>query len=97
MIKLLEHGVDPNIVVTNDGDTALMLASLRGKSLVVKALLKRRERSQRGQGITAPAEINLQNNEGTTALMLAVISGYYWIVVTLLRNEADVNLQNNKI
>ena len=28
--------------------------------------------------------------------MLAVISGYYWIVVTLLRNEADVNLQNNK-
>ena len=40
VIKLLEHGVDPNIVVTNEGDTALMLASLRGKSLVVKALLE---------------------------------------------------------
>jgi 5-methylcytosine-specific restriction endonuclease McrBC regulatory subunit McrC len=66
----------------NHGETALMLASMKGNIKIVKLLLE------------YEANPNLQEEYGFTALMLASMKGNIKIVKLLLEYEANPNLQN---
>ena len=63
----------------NNGNTPLILASNRGHTLIVMALLKDN------------AKVNLSNNRDRTALYYACNKGHRAIVLALLKYDADCN------
>ena len=73
--------VDVNIA-TEDGVTALMLASHNGYISIVRELLKNN------------AKINVADEVGYTPLLFASSAGHSNIVKLLIRNNADVNATN---
>jgi uncharacterized protein len=83
--KLLKAGEDSNAVVSDMGDTALMLAARTGKPDAVKALLDHR------------ADPNKANAEGQTALMWAVAEKNAAAAKVLIDHGADVNAQTPKL
>lgn len=64
---LLNVGVDIN-ATNNDGDTALMVASINGDTKIVQVLIER------------GADVNATNKDGETALLIALYYGYTEIV-----------------
>ena len=78
---ILEYGLDVNIK-DNDGDTALIWASMYDYTEVVKLLLE------------SGADVNIKNNYGNTALIWASYNGHTEIVKLLLESGADVNIKN---
>jgi ankyrin repeat protein len=83
--KLIERGADINSEVINSkdrhGQTALMLASVRGHPAVVRLLV------ENGAALNHTAKYNL------SALMLAVINGNADIVQILVDAGADLQIQ----
>ncbi len=73
--------VDINIA-TEDGVTALMLASHNGHLSVVRALLQNN------------ANINLADEVGYTPLLFASSAGHSNLVNLLIKNNADINATN---
>ena len=78
---LLDKCADVNIQ-TNDGDTALIIASFTEQLDIVKILLDKKA-------------VNVQDKYGSTALMAASISGHMKIEWLLVDNNANVNIQDN--
>ena len=76
---LIKLGANINYIHTENGGTALMLASQNGHYQVVELLLKKH------------AHVNHQTQDGVTALMLASQNGHYQVVELLLKEHADVN------
>jgi ankyrin repeat protein len=83
--KLLKAGEDPNAVVSEAGDTALMLAARTGKPDALKVLLEH------------GADANKTNAEGQTALMWAVAEKNTAAAKILIDHKADVNAQTHKL
>lgn len=83
--KLLKAGEDPNAVVSDTGDTALMLAARTGKPDALKVLLD------------GGADVNKLNSEGQTALMWAVAEKNAAAAKVLIDRGADVNAQTHKL
>ena len=79
--RLLREGVDVD-EKTEDGLTALMLATIKGSVEIMHALL------QRG------ADANQKNNKGWTALRYAVSMGDINALQVLLASGADVNVKD---
>lgn len=77
---LLQHHADVNIVDRN-GNNALILAAIDGRSDVVNLLLEHNK-----------TNLNHQSKNGKTALIRACTSGYKDIVSNLLSQGADPNL-----
>lgn len=82
---LLKAGEDPNAVVSDAGDTALMLAARAGKPDALQALLDH------------GANPNKPNSEGQTALMWAASERNAAAVKTLIDHGAEVNAQTHKL
>jgi uncharacterized protein len=83
--KLLKAGEDPNAVISEMGDTALMLAARTGKPDAVKVLLDH------------GADANKTNSEGQTPLMWAVAEKNAAAAKVLIDHGADVNAQTHKL
>jgi ankyrin repeat protein len=75
----LEYNIDNQ---NENGDTALIRASSRGHTEVVKFLIK--------EG----ADVNTKDIFGNTALTLASLGGYIEVVKLLLEAGADVNAKD---
>lgn len=70
--------------LSQDGQTALMLAVSQGRAEIVQTLLE------------AGANVNAQDNEGSTAMMVACEHGYTDIVKLLLAQpDCDPSLADN--
>lgn len=82
---LLKAGEDPNAVISEAADTALMLASRTGKPDAVKVFLDH------------GADPNKTNNEGQTALMWAVAEKNAAAAKVLIDHGAHVNAQTHKL
>ena len=78
----IKAGSDLNIQEPTMGSTALLSASLFGKTDIAIALIE------------AGADLNIQNNEGSTALHSASFLCRTEIVETLLKHNADRTLKN---
>ena len=83
-IALLSRGADIGYA-NADGMTALMCATLRGRTRMVRLLLE--------QG----AEVNHINNAGMTALMIAAMKGHVKTMRILIEHKANVNYARNGI
>jgi ankyrin len=83
--KLLKAGEDPNAVVSDAGDTALMLAARTGKPDALKVLLD------------GGADANKTNTEGQTSLMWAVAERNAAAAKILIDHGANVNAQTHKL
>ena len=84
--SLLDNGAYELINNRNiDGNTALIIASIKGNKNIVILLLDN------------GAEIDIKNNNGNTALMLASNYGHKDIVELLLDNGANYNIVNHGI
>jgi len=81
--KLLTAGADPNAVVSEAGDTALMLAARTGKPDAVAMLLDH------------GADVNKANAAGETALMWAAAARNASAVQVLVDHKADVNARTH--
>jgi general secretion pathway protein A len=81
--QLLSAGLTPD-VADESGWTALMMATLHGRSPMVELLLKK------------GANVNLHNATGGTALMMAAIQGQNEILQVLLGRGANVNVQDTQ-
>ncbi|MCP5369897.1 MAG: ankyrin repeat domain-containing protein [Rickettsiaceae bacterium] len=86
-VQYIQNNTQALYVTDEDGNTPLHLASLLGKTEVVKALLE------------ANINPNRQNKDGNTALHIAVrdiqhCQGYLEVVNLLIKNKADLNIQN---
>jgi uncharacterized protein len=81
--KLLAAGENANAIVSEAGDTALMLAARTGKPDAVELLL------QHG------AEVNKTNAQGQTALMWAAAEKNAAAVQVLIGHKADVNAKTH--
>jgi uncharacterized protein len=88
--ELLKAGENPNAVVSDMGDTALMLAARTGKPDALKVLLG----PHQGQ---SGADPNKTNSEGQTALMWAVAEKNAAAAKTLIDGGANVNAQTHKL
>ena len=77
------HRADVNAKNEN-GETALLVASLKGHHKITKELLNRH------------AQVNSKDLIGVTPLIQASHSGYYEIVKELLDHGADINIQSKK-
>ncbi len=80
---LINNGADVN-ARTNDGSTALILATDLNKVSLVELLLSK--------GI----DVNAVNQEGYSALMVASSKGYRELICPLIRKGADKNLESNE-
>ncbi len=85
VMQILNSGVNVNATFARDdselsGKTALMAAAARGRSDLVRALIKR------------GATVDLKHYSGETALMFAADSGDKSTIEALLRAGADVNV-----
>jgi ankyrin repeat protein len=80
--EFLDLGADPNISDVR-GNTALITASSRGRTDVVRLLLER------------DADPNIRNRFGDIALIEASIKGHIDIVKLLLNNDADINIRDS--
>ena len=78
----LKNGADVN-AIDNDGITALMWASARGYTDVVRFLLEN------------GANVNVKANDGLTALIWASDNGCVEVVRLLLENGANVNAKKD--
>ncbi len=85
MERLLKAGEDPNAVISDAGDTALMLAARTGKPDALKVLLEH------------GADANKTNTEGQTALMWAVAEKNAAAAKVLIDHGADVNVQTHEL
>ncbi len=83
--ELLKAGENPNAVVSDMGDTALMLAARTGKPDALKVLLDH------------GADSNKTNAEGQTALMWAVAEKNAAAAKVLIEHGANVNAQTHKL
>jgi uncharacterized protein len=83
--RLLKAGDDPNALVSEAGDTALMLAARTGKPDAVKMLLDHQ------------ADANKTNAEGQTPLMWAAAEKNAAAAKVLIEHGADVNAQTHKL
>jgi ankyrin repeat protein len=83
--RLLKAGEDPNAVISEAGDTVLMLAARAGKPDAVKTLLDDR------------ADVNKTNAQGQTPLMWAVAEKNAAAAKVLIEHGADVNAQTHKL
>ncbi len=81
--KRVNDGVDIDFKHSDTGKTALILASERGHTEVVKFL------------INSGATVDSKDNSGVTALMIASINGHTEIVKLLIELEADVNARSD--
>lgn len=79
----IQAGTDLNSKEPSGGSTPLIMASLFGKTEVVKILIE------------AGAQVNIQNNDGSTALHTAAFFCQTEIVEILLDSNADKNIRNN--
>ena len=78
----IEAGSDLDVIEPTMGSTALISASVFGKTDIARALIE------------AGANINLQNKEGSSALHSATFLCRTKIVEMLLANNADKTLKN---
>jgi ankyrin repeat protein len=83
--ELLKAGENPNAVVSDMSDTALMLAARTGKPDALRVLLDH------------GADPNKTNSEGQTALMWAVAEKNAAAAKTLIERGANVNAQTHKL
>ncbi|PAA80292.1 hypothetical protein BOX15_Mlig034192g1 [Macrostomum lignano] len=67
---------------TEDGITALIIASEQGHEIMIDSLIKAR------------ADVNLQQNQGGSPLHIASQNGHHKVIESLIKAEADVNLQD---
>lgn len=81
--KLLQAGEDANAVVSETGDTALMLAARTGKPDAVTVLLNH------------GAEVNKTNAQGQTALMWAAAEKNADAIAVLIQHKADLNAKTH--
>jgi len=81
---LLQNRADPNIHESEEGNTALIMASMYEYSAIVFLLLE------------AGADVNATNLGGNTALMIACHTGNLDVVMLLITGNADLNLTNNE-
>ena len=81
---LIKLGANVNYIHTENGSTALTLASENGHYQVVELLLKEH------------ADVNHQRQDGVTALTLASENGHYQVVELLCKKHADVNYVSQK-
>ena len=81
MRLLLEHKADPNVATTDDGTTALYMASQDGHGEAVRLLLE-----HNADPNTATTD------DGTTALYMASKNGHVEAVRLLLEHKADPNI-----
>lgn len=79
---LIKKGADVNIQGDNNGETALILATMINNIEITKSLLQ------------ADAQVNFQTVTGDTALIQAVENNNKEIVQMLLDCGADINLQD---
>ena len=77
---LLNQGVD--VDATDNGDTALMIASNLGHLKIVQLLLKKN------------AKLDIKNKRGDTALTCASAEGHLEVVKALLNKNAKVDIKN---
>ena len=82
---LLKAGEDANVVVTPDGDTALMMAARTGKVDAVRVLLDH------------GAQVNGTNPRGQTPLMWAVSEKNAAAAKFLIERGANVNVKTNPL
>lgn len=80
--KLLDAGIDINLQNRDYGYTALILATLNGRTGIAKELINK------GAGV------NIQKANGLTALMYAAASGHTEIVKEFLNNGAEINFHD---
>ena len=78
----MDHGTDIN-TTTNEGDTPLILACIKGHSSITKLLLDR------------GCNVNAVDPFGYTALHDACCNGYTECVKELLAHGADTSIKNN--
>ncbi|HUA20534.1 MAG TPA: ankyrin repeat domain-containing protein [Bryobacteraceae bacterium] len=83
--KLLQAGDDPNAVISEKGDTVLMIAARTGKVDAIQVLLDH------------GAQVDKTNREGQTALMWAVAEKNAAATQLLIEHKADVNARTNKL
>jgi ankyrin repeat protein len=81
--KLLKAGEDANAVVSESGDTVLMLASRTGKPEAVAMLLNH------------GADVNKTNTTGQTALMWAAAEKNSGAVQVLIEHKADFSVKTH--
>lgn len=78
----IEAGSDLDVQEPTMGSTALISASVFGKTEIARALIE------------AGADLNIQNNEGSTALHVSSFLCYTEIVEMLVAHDADKTLKN---
>jgi len=83
--RLLNAGENANVIVTPDGDTALMMAARTGKPDAIKVLLDH------------GAQVNQTNPRAQTALMWAVSEKNAAAAKLLIDRGADVNAKTNPL
>jgi uncharacterized protein len=83
--RLLAAGEDPNAVISEEGDTALMMAARAGNVDALKVLLDR------------GADVNKSNLRGQTPLMWAVAEKNAPAAQFLAEHKADVNAQTHPL
>ena len=79
---LLDAGEDPNVVLTTEGETLLMLTAHTGNAAAVTTLLDR------------GADVNAQQFRGQTAVMWAAAEGHAEVVQLLIDRGADLTLSS---
>lgn len=76
---LLRDKVDPNITLTSNSITPLLLATVKGSSDIVAMLLEYK------------ADVNHEYIDGATPLMHACVNGHVQVAKILLKNNADIH------
>jgi hypothetical protein len=79
---LLEAGANPNFKSKTIGFTPLMAAALAKQTGIVELLVKHQ------------ALLNAQTNSGLTALMYAILASNFDTAISLLKQGADVNIED---
>ncbi len=80
---LIQNGANVN-EMTNDGNTALILAADLNKVKLVELLLSK------------GADVNARNQQGDSALIVASTKGYRELVCPLIRKGANTDMQDNQ-